>query len=473
MESILHRSEIPLGSYVVNIVNKPFITPANITYAKTARVDFFNSGDKRISTKEFGYRSCEEIFELMGSQSTDLDYCYVNNFSLSEYRTLKHLPENHIVSLPAFSARNSFFDCMSTVDFSFAHFSGVEVNFESAFFGSGFINFSNTNFGDAAVKFTRTRFGEGVVDFRFAQFGKGEASFKYSHFGNGDVSFVNAAFGSGKLDFELTTFGDGDIDFKYAKFSAGDLSFEKAIFGIGRKDFKAVEFGDGKINFKHVLFNDGNVSFEGAELKKGKISFRMSVFGKSNIEFDFADLGKKEVSFERVEFTGGMVSFYKAKAEHVSFRYGQLNAYLNFKFAQCNKLDLNDTIIRDVVELRSSTDAPVHVNTLNILGMIRLGRIIMDWNGNSVKAMIYSQEKTTWRNKADQFRLLKEEFHNSGKYNDEDKAYVEFKHCDEKAILDTQLGKNRLNAVWAYPLYGFKWLVFDKMGQYATNPLRV
>jgi hypothetical protein len=115
----------------------------------------------------------------------------------------------------------------------------------------------------------------------------------------------------------------------------------------------------------------------------------------------------------------------------------------------------------------------VNIHTLSILGIIRLGRIIMDWKGNNVKSLIYSQEKSSYRNKADQFRLLKEEFHNSGKYNDEDKAYVEFKRCEQKAELETILAENKFNAIWAYPLNGFKWLVFDRMGQYATNPFRV
>ena len=33
--------------------------------------------------------------------------------------------------------------------------------------------------------------------------------------------------------------------------------------------------------------------------------------------------------------------------------------------------------------------------------------------------------------------------------------------------------KNKANSLWAYPQYGFKWLVFDQIGNYGTNPARV
>jgi len=35
------------------------------------------------------------------------------------------------------------------------------------------------------------------------------------------------------------------------------------------------------------------------------------------------------------------------------------------------------------------------------------------------------------------------------------------------------VAKSRFAALWEYPAYAFKWLVFDKMGLYATSPGRV
>jgi hypothetical protein len=105
--------------------------------------------------------------------------------------------------------------------------------------------------------------------------------------------------------------------------------------------------------------------------------------------------------------------------------------------------------------------------------MKNMGRINIDWTKNNAKNLIYGQADTSLPEKAEQFRVLKEEFRAVGKYGDEDKAYVEFMRCESKSLLQTDLKKNSANALWAYPFYFFKWLVFDKMGQYATNPLRV
>lgn len=473
MENLLHKPETKLNDFVVSILDKPFTTPEEITYPKTAQVNFFDRRNKKIDTIEYGYREADELYDLLETQKINLNDCYVKNFSLAEYRTRKQLQTNHPIVLSKFSAKNSFFDCDVTTDFSFVHFQANKISFESAIFSSGINNFTGAHFGNATVSFRRTRFGDGTIDFRFAEFGEGNTSFHYSHFGDGDVFFVNTNFGNSNIDFRTVTFGDGDVDFKYAKFGTGDISFEKTVFGKGKKDFKAVEFGDGRVDFKRVQFNDGDISFEGAEAKDGRINFRLSIFGKGNIDFELADFGKSELSFEKVEFTTGKVSFHKVKAKRVSFKASQLNAYFNFKFAECELLDLSDTIIRDVIDFYPE-DFPVNISILDVNGMKKLGRIIIDWKTNFVRALIYNQQgTTTFRQKANQFRILKEEFNNAGKYNDEDRAYVEFKRCEQKAYLQVDLQGNFFSKLRAYPLYVFKWLVFDKMGRYATSPMRV
>ena len=472
MEKLLHKSETILGNFAVTILNKPFTCPDGIIHSNTAQVDFFDIRGKKINVVEYGYQTREELFKLIDSQNLNLNYCYVNNFSLSEYLKISHLSANEPVPFLTFSAKNSFFDCDHTTDFSFVVFQATKISFESTIFGDGFVNFTGAKFGDSTVSFRRTRFGDGTIDFRFAEFGEGNLSFHYSHFGLGDVSFVNTNFGNSNVDFQSTTFGDGNIDFKYAKFGKGDISFEKTIFGNGKKDFKAVEFGEGKVDFKRVQFNNGDISFEGAEFGVGKISFRLSTFGKGHISFEMADFRKADVSFEKVEFASGRVTFRDAKADQITFKACQLDAYFDFKFSQCNFLDLSETIIRDVIDFLSD-DLKTNIQTLNFSGMKNFGRIIIDWKDNDVKAIIYNQKETSFRQKANQFRILKEEFHNAGKYNDEDRAYVEFKRCEQKAHLQVDLKDRPFNALWAYPLYFFKWLIFDKMGRYATNPLRV
>ena len=102
-----------------------------------------------------------------------------------------------------------------------------------------------------------------------------------------------------------------------------------------------------------------------------------------------------------------------------------------------------------------------------------IGKIYLDWLANDVNKLIYSQTTTSLREKAEQFRILKENFNNAGQYDDEDKAYIQFKRYEARAILQVSIKENKLSAFWQYPAYGFKMLVFDKMGLYATSPVRV
>jgi hypothetical protein len=87
--------------------------------------------------------------------------------------------------------------------------------------------------------------------------------------------------------------------------------------------------------------------------------------------------------------------------------------------------------------------------------------------------LIYDQEETTVAEKAEQFRILKENFGNLGKYTDEDKAYVEFKRCDQKAILESELKGSFFKRISAYIKYYFELIIFDWVGLYATAPSRV
>jgi len=69
--------------------------------------------------------------------------------------------------------------------------------------------------------------------------------------------------------------------------------------------------------------------------------------------------------------------------------------------------------------------------------------------------------------------VLKETYNATGRYADEDKAYVWYKRMELKSDLEHAIQKDARNAFWAYPTAFSKWLLFDKIGLYATEPLRV
>jgi hypothetical protein len=135
-------------------------------------------------------------------------------------------------------------------------------------------------------------------------------------------------------------------------------------------------------------------------------------------------------------------------------------------------IDLSGCIARDIVDFYSHGEPP-KVCIINILGFRLLGRFYVQWEANSVKSSIYNQHNSSWADKSDQFRIMKQNFSALGRYEDEDLAYVELMRCRNKSTLENNKKGKFLRKIIAFPSYFFKLLVFDWMGLYATSPQRV
>ena len=466
LEGTLHEHH--LLRYEVEILEQPMLS-----YSRTAVVSFFDENGKKASVFRFGFVSPEEVYaKIDAGESINLNNAYVRNFSLVNYRTSKGLDDEVPVRLLDFSAKKAFFDCDIETDFSFAEFEGKKIVFDSAVFGNGNTNFLGANFNHCDAIFKKVKFGSGNITFKSVKFGDGVVNFNNANFGNGNVSFVDTDFSNGNVDFKNSIFGDGHLDFKFARFSNGDISFEKCTFGQGKKDFKNVEFGGGKIDFRRINFNNGDVSFEGVEFGNGKVSFRSSTFGHGHKSFELADFAHGEAQFDLVDFGSGTISFNQAKVTDISFKGCHLNCYTDLRFGECHLLDLSNTIVRDILDVKPESDSVV-IKEINLVGMRILGRIFIDWRANNVEDLIYHQKLTSLFQKAEQFRILKENFRNNGQYDDEDLAYVEFKRCEAKAHTE-KIGENKAKKfLLSYPTYYFQRYMFDFIGRYATDPVRV
>ena len=133
---------------------------------------------------------------------------------------------------------------------------------------------------------------------------------------------------------------------------------------------------------------------------------------------------------------------------------------------------MSDAIVRDIVDVKPfGFKADLH--SLNLSGLLLLGHFHIDWQANQVKDLILNQQ-TSHRNRSEQFRILKENYRSLGQYDAEDEAYVEFRRSEAKADLELALADgNFFRRINAYAVQGFKWLIFDKIGLYATSPMRV
>ncbi len=220
-----------LGSYIVEIKDISFTNDNGAVFPMTAIITHENRDGSKRSVDILGHFPSDDLYDLIeAGKPVILDYCYVNRFSLSEYRILKEMEKKEKVFIAGLSAKHAFFDCEGKIDFSYAEFGAGNINLEHAIFAKGLLSFNSANFGEGNICFNYALFNNGNVDFANTVFGQGEVSFKncifrngtkdfqYADFGSGDVSFINAEFGDGDVSFINTVFHEGDISFKVARF---------------------------------------------------------------------------------------------------------------------------------------------------------------------------------------------------------------------------------------------------------------
>lgn len=483
--------------YKVELYDRVFTTSGGIHRPKTVLITVTDPDQEKSYEQEYGFISAEEIYKMLDEGlPLLLNECYIERFSLTEYRISREKDSKERIPVTGFSTRKAFFNCPSKIDLSFAdfgdgdidlescvfargivtfnssHFGNGHVNFAYSLFRNGNVDFANTIFGRGDISFKNCKFHTGTKDFQYANFGTGNVSFVNAEFGNGDVSFINTLFHEGDISFKVARFGEGKVDFHYAKFGTGDISFERTEFGEGKVDFRMAEFRQSKVNFNRAVFGNGDITFEGSELSAGKFMFKRAELGYGSVNFEQAEFGNAELYFDGTNFGKGTISFNNGKFHVLSLHSCQLDDYVDIRCREAGLVDLSDTVVRDIIDMMPYEFA-VNISTLNMAGMRLIGRIYIDWKKNHVEQIIGSQTDTSERMLAEQFRTLKQNFNETGLYSDEDTAYVRFKRYESLADLHESIAPKPISALWKYPEYWFKWLVLDKIGLYATSPIRV
>jgi len=484
-------------NYKVEVKNVKFISDDGRTCPRTAIITLFGHDGEQVGSELLGAIETTEIYKMIEEgRDLNLDNFYINDFSLSNYRRYHGMEKKDFVELKKFSARNSFFEAKTATDFSYALFSDDDIEFEGCHFakgktiftgtnfGKGNVVFSNTLFRDGNIEFNGSVFGDGdflfknaivkdgIKDFQDIKFGDGEVSFANTEFNFGELLFINTQFGNGRFNFKVTRIGGGKVDFHYSAFGDCEVTFERAEFGNSRVDFRTVDFGSGRINFNRSIFGNGEVNFEGASCRSGKIQFKKAEMGAGPKNFSLMEMVNAEINFEKTEFGDGDVVFNNSRFKVLCLKSCHLDHYVDLRLAGAELLDISDTIIRDIVDLEPY-DFDIDIEVLDMSGMRVIGKLYIDYERNHLERVITAQADTSIRQKAEQFRNLKTNFSSTGKYDDEDKAYVMFKRFEAIADMNDGIENNKWARLWEYPVYGFKWLVFDKIGLYATSPGRV
>jgi len=270
--------------------------------------------------------------------------------------------------------------------------------------------------------FVDTQFGEGKVDFSYAHFGEGRVAFNRAIFGEGDVDFSLATFREGYVDFNGAIFGEGKVDFSFVNFSECDVDFSSANFGEGKVDFRGANFGEGKVNFARANFGEDKVDFSGARVTK------------------------------------------------IIFKY---NSFVNLicKFNECEYLIFEEIFINGSIRYPNK---PI-IKSLDSKNIYNHGKMYLSWDETQIHKAIYNSDASL-KDKKETFLLFKENFRNIGRYDDEDKAYVEFKKTELRAnFIESIKGRwwKKFKLLYKIPEFLFKWFVFEQIGKYGTAPGRI
>ncbi len=463
-----------IQNYKVQILEDSFVLNEENTLANTAKISFYDINNNLIDTKKYGVVDLDNIYnKILNKESIDVSKCYIKNFSLDQYRKKNSLSAKEKVDLLNFTAVDSIFESEKVIDFSLANFIGEKVNFSNTHFGLGNLSFLKSEFGNFPVLFKGTSYSEGNNIFQYTKFNNGNVNFDNATFENGNLSFVNTYFGDGNTSFKNVHFGNGDVSFAFSTFNKGNISFDKSIFNGDEISFSKVDFGSGKVDFRRVIFGDGDIDFEEVSLaKKNKVVFRRANFGSSSVSFRDAHLEGCSVDFEEAEFKNGKLNFFKFTAQSISLNHCFLNCNIDMRIDDCHTIDISQSIVHNIIDLNPGL-TKMNIHELNLSGVRNMGDIFIAWDDNHVLDLISNQKSTTLHEKAEQFRLLKEEFRDTGRYLDEDVAYVYFKRYELMSEYQKTKEKGIIALILFMPNFIFQRLVFDKVGLYATNPFRV
>ena len=463
-----------IQNYKVEILDQSFELESNINFKKTAKIAFYDNNNNLIETKKYGVVDPEFIYnKIINKESIDISRCYVKNFSLSDFRSKNNLNAREKVDLIDFTAVDSIFESEKMIDFTLGNFTGTKADFSNTHFGLGNLSFLKSEFGDFKVLFKGSSYSEGNNTFQYVKFNNGNVNFDNSTFENGNLSFVNTYFGDGNSSFKNIHFGNGDVSFAFSTFNKGNITFDKSIFNGDLVSFSKVDFGTGKVDFRRVIFGDGDIDFEEISLaKKNKLVFRRANFGSSSVSFRDAHLEGCSVDFEEAEFKNGKLNFFKLTAQSLSLNHCFLNCNIDMRIDDCHTIDISQSIVHNIIDLNPGL-TKMNIHELNLSGVRNMGDIFIAWDDNHVLDLISNQKSTTLHEKAEQFRLLKEEFRDTGRYIDEDTAYVYFKRYELMSEYEQAKENGLLSLFLFMPNFIFQRLVFDKVGLYATNPFRV
>lgn len=216
-----------------------------------------------------------------------------------------------------------------------------------------------------------------------------------------------------------------------------------------------------------------------------KYSEMLKCYKLENEEFVFLARGtifREHADFSKVKFTG-LSSFYSATfTGKANFRKSHFDKKIDFALASFTILIISECEAYNKINL----DNLLCLETLSILGFTNYGYLSIKWFyvnrfGHETdiahclkKYYTLNKINPNYTELKEQFRFLKENYGQNGQYEEEDKAYYEFKKVERMEMRSQGSNNDGKNKNGRY--YFSKWLkifwsyLLDVTGGYGTKP---
>ncbi len=263
---------------------------------------------------------------------------------------------------------------------------------------------------------------------------------------------------------QIAKSGEVHLPHSYIK----DFSYREAVeylpieqkYGRLTKFYAQGAFFDGELTcFDKMVFPNVFADFREAYFHSKKVSFVSAKFD-GRVSFHQANFGDAKVVFQYVIFLDQTV-WVKSAVRRLEFKRCYFYNESDFRFEQCCYLLFSKCVLYGFMQFETDTFGKKDdkIESLIFDRFKNLGQIYIHFEENDVKRKIYEQTETSFAQKAEQFVLLKENYHNLGHFEQEDVAFVEYMRCRRQTVTN--------------PLLRLLDIMIDKIGVYGTQPLRI
>lgn len=410
--------------------------------------EYFNRSGLNFS--DFTRVSKEDLYhQIKTGAPIKLKNCYIENFSISEYRKMMNLEETERVEIQ--------FDCI---------------------IGCVFINeivsldFSSCDFipKDKVAGF----------DWEYNTFFSPMINFEASSFKGGDISFNKSEFYDlERLSFAFSYFSEGDITFSECRIEG---SAEILIVNTKFKDIDCFEFKNNYADQAHLTFLGANINIE-----------FLSLYGTH----------LNTVRFENTTVGANLVTFDDAEIVYFVIIQSTINCYMKFTFFHPEYAIIQNCCINGCLGIGYSEKFPTKYSIIN---SVFLGKLNFedDYSNEIFSGQEYLflrahdeeeqrsgyrfssfdsvYRKSTPELLSRQFRLVAASLRSEGRVKEADEAYLASRRHEREAkkeerILKGELFQGKLmssmNSLIARLFFFIEFLVLDVFcARYATRPFR-